>query len=134
VSALGMMVGAWSMLVQIVAPQASVEPPQGAHEAQSAYVATVSAYSCDANPANPMNPCGPFRDGTRPHNGLHGLVAAGPYEWLGETVHIEGYGDVLIRDTPRNAWYGDSPHIDVFMSYRGAINWGIQQRQIWKVE
>jgi hypothetical protein len=111
-----------------------VEPPQGAHEAQDVYTATVSAYSCDANPANSMWPCGPFRDGSTPHSGLHGIVAAGPYEWLGETIHVEGFGSVTLVDTPRNGWYGNSPHIDVFMSYRDAIVWGIQQREIRRGE
>jgi 3D (Asp-Asp-Asp) domain-containing protein len=131
VSALGMMVGAWSMLVQIVAPQASVEPPQGAHEAQDVYTATVSAYSCDANPANSMHPCGPFRDGSTPRTALHGLVAAGPYEWIGETIHVEGFGSVTLVDTPRNAWYGNSPHIDLFMQFDDAIRWGIQERKVY---
>jgi 3D (Asp-Asp-Asp) domain-containing protein len=130
-SALGLMVGAWSMLVQVLAPQATVSDSGAAGEAQGVYTATVSAYSCDAHPANRMHPCGPFRDGTRPHSGLHGLVAAGPYEWLGRTVYIEGYGAVTLVDTPRTPWYGDSPHIDLFMEYDDAVRWGIQERRAW---
>jgi hypothetical protein len=130
----GMMVGAWSMLIQIIAPMPPVAAPEAAHEAQGVYAATVSAYSCDAHPANSMHPCGPFRDGSTPHAALHGLVAAGPYEWLGETIHVEGFGSVTLVDTPRNAWYGSSPHIDLFMTYRDAIVWGIQQRNVWRSE
>jgi hypothetical protein len=150
---LGMMVGAWSMLVSIMAPtpvdalegaqalksdhmsdstQIAIETQEGAFSAPTArqYQATVSAYSCDAHPANPMHPCGPFRDGSRPSSALHGLVAAGPYEWLGEVIHIEGYGSVTLVDTPRTAWYGDRPHIDLFLPYGAAIQWGIQERII----
>jgi hypothetical protein len=94
------------------------------------YAAVISAYSCDAHPANGMHPCGLFRDGSTPHAGLHGLVAAGPYEWLGETIHVEGFGSVTLVDTPRNAWYGDRPHIDLFLSYPAAVRWGIQERTV----
>jgi 3D (Asp-Asp-Asp) domain-containing protein len=129
-SVLAAMVGAWSMLVQIVASAPVVE--SSLHENPApVYQATVSAYSCDAHPANRMHPCGPFRDGTRPSPVLHGLVAAGPYEWLGRTVYIEGYGAVTLVDTPRTPWYGDSPHIDLFMEFDDAVRWGIQERQAW---
>jgi hypothetical protein len=130
-SALGLMVGAWSMLVQVLAPQATVSDSGAAGEAQGVYTATVSAYSCDAHPANRMHPCGPFRDGTRPSPALHGLVAACPLEWLGRTVTVEGWGALRCRDTPRTGWYGDSPHIDVFTSYPAALEWGIQERRAW---
>lgn len=96
----------------------------------AAYEAIVSAYSCDNYAANGMYPCGPFRDGTRPHSGLHGVVAAGPVEWLGRTVHIEGYGAVRLVDTPRTAWYGEKVHIDVFLAFPDAVRWGIQERSV----
>jgi 3D (Asp-Asp-Asp) domain-containing protein len=128
-SVLAAMVGAWSMLVQVLAPAPVVE--SSLHENPATYQAVVSAYSCDAHPANRMHPCGPFRDGTRPSPVLHGLVAAGPYEWLGRTVYIEGYGAVTLVDTPRTPWYGDSPHIDLFMEFDDAVRWGIQERQAW---
>jgi hypothetical protein len=35
-------------------------------------------------------------------------------------------------DTPRNGWYGDSPHIDLFMNFDAAIQWGIQERTVSK--
>jgi hypothetical protein len=134
VSALAWMVGTWSMLVSIVAPPPPEIPPVSdsgaAHEAQVVYTATVSAYSCDANPANAMHPCGPFRDGSVPHSRLHGIVAAGPYEWLGRVVFVDGFGSVEIRDTPRNAWIDGKPHIDLFLSFPDAVNWGIQSRKI----
>src|SRR5687768_11865385 len=90
------------------APPALVEPV-------TVYDGVISAYSCDPHPANAMWPCGLFRDGTRPQDALHGRVAAGPLEWLGQTVYIEGYGEVLLVDTPRHGWYGARPHIDLFM-------------------
>jgi hypothetical protein len=130
-----MMVGAWSMLVSIVAPTpvAPLEVPQiaqeVAHEAQSVYMATVSAYSCDDRPDNSMSPCGLFRDGSTPHSGLHGIVAACPLEWLGRVVTVEGWGALRCRDTPRTGWYGSQPHIDVFTSFPAAIRWGIQERK-----
>jgi hypothetical protein len=128
-SALGLMVGAWSMLVQIVAPAPVVESSPAENPAPT-YQAVVSAYSCDAHPANRMHPCGPFRDGTRPSPALHGLVAACPLEWLGRTVTVEGWGALRCRDTPRTGWYGDSPHIDVFTGYPAAIQWGIRERMV----
>jgi 3D (Asp-Asp-Asp) domain-containing protein len=131
VSALAWMVGTWSMLVSIVAPMPPVASPEVAHEAQTVYMATATAYSCDDRPDNPMSPCGPFRDGSTPHSGLHGIVAAGPYEWLGRVIYVEGYGSVRLTDTPRNAWYGDSPHIDLFMQFDDAIRWGIQERKVY---
>jgi hypothetical protein len=118
------------MLVSIVAPPPPVASPEVAHEAQDVYTATVSAYSCDAIPANSMHPCGPFRDGSTPHAGLHGLVAACPLEWLGSVVTVEGWGALYCRDTPRNGWYGNQPHIDVFTSYPAAVQWGIQERTV----
>lgn len=129
-----LIVGGWAYFIG-PAPAPVESPPAPVVEvAPVAYEATVSAYSCDNHPANTMWPCGPFRDGTRPHSGLHGLVAAGPYEWLGRTVHIEGYGDVRLVDTPRTGWYGNSPHIDLFMGYGAAVNWGIQDRRVYLVE
>jgi hypothetical protein len=96
------------------------------------YRGVISAYSCDQHPRNRMYPCGPFRDGTAPHRGLHGVVAACPLEWLGDSVTVEGYGVVRCVDTPRNGWYGDSPHIDLFMNFDAAIQWGIQERTVSK--
>lgn len=91
----------------------------------------VSAYSCDKNVANRMYPCGNFRDGSRPSPDLHGVVAACPYEWLGDLVTVEGYGTVRCTDTPRNGWVGGKPHIDLFMSYPAALNWGIREIAVY---
>jgi hypothetical protein len=130
------------------APQAAVAPLEG-HTSVSPHIAVetrvpplesprthfrgvISAYSCDQHPRNRMYPCGPFRDGTAPHRGLHGVVAACPLEWLGDSVTVEGYGVVRCVDTPRNGWYGDSPHIDLFMNFDAAIQWGIQERTVSK--
>lgn len=90
----------------------------------------ISAYSCDPVPANPMAPCGLFRNGQTPSPALHGKVAACPYEWLGESVTIEGYGVVRCVDTPRDGWYGARVHIDLFMAYPDAIEWGIRERMV----
>lgn len=119
----------WAAFVGIVAPAPAVVE-SSLIENLSTFTAVVSAYSCDAHPANPMHPCGAFRDGSRPTPERHGLVAAGPYEWLGRTIHIEGYGDVLLVDTPRHGWYGDKPHIDLFLPFQDAVRWGIPELPI----
>jgi hypothetical protein len=98
------------------------------------FTAVISAYSCDNHAHNSMYPCGLFRDGSRPTPDLHGLVAAGPYEWLGRAIYIEGYGTVRLVDTPRHGWYGDKPHIDLFLAYPDAVQWGIRERPISLIE
>jgi hypothetical protein len=96
--------------------------------------ATITAFSCDAHPANGMHPCGLFRDGTQPRPGLHGIVAACPYEHIGDTFVIDGFGAVECRDTPRHPYLNGLIHLDLFLSYPAAVEWGIQRREIWRIE
>jgi hypothetical protein len=96
--------------------------------------ATITAFSCDAHPANGMHPCGPFRDGTAAAARLHGVVAACPYEHIGDTFVIDGFGAVLCRDTPRHPYLNGLIHLDLFMSYPAAVEWGIQTREVRRIE
>jgi hypothetical protein len=114
----------------VFTPQPVSEPSLSAPQPIRERVETFPALFGHPHPANPMFPCGPFRDGSTPHAGLHGLVAACPLEWLGSVVTVEGWGALECRDTPRNGWYGDTPHIDVFTSYAAAVRWGIQTIEI----
>lgn len=77
-----------------------------------------------------MYPCGAFRDGSTPHSDLHGLVAACPLERLGQRVRVAGIGVVECRDTPRNGWVNGMAHIDLFMGYGEAMEWGIKTVEI----
>jgi hypothetical protein len=138
------MVGAWSMLVQIVAPtpQTPVEahtasektespiillsPPttqEGASESVRAYV---SAYTCQQVAANPMFPCNTTRWGNDPFT--HG--AACPESWAWKSVQVGGVWYVC-DDTPRHSYVNGLPHIDLRLStYAAAVRWGIQTIEI----
>jgi hypothetical protein len=122
-----------SPVIQVDALEARVPPLESPTEGASE-LATITAFSCDAHPANSMHPCGPFRDGTAAAAGLHGVVAACPYEHIGDTFVIDGFGAVLCRDTPRHPYLNGLIHLDLFMSYPAAVEWGIQEREIWRAE
>jgi hypothetical protein len=113
-------VGTWAGVVLPFITPAPIEPPP---PPLSGYV---SGYSCDNHPNNPMYPCGLFRDGSTPHEGLHGLVAACPLERLGQSVWVEGWGVLRCVDTPRHGWVNGMEHIDVFTAFPIAKGWGIQ--------
>ena len=62
-----------------------------------------------------------------------GLTVACPESWRMEWVYIESIGMRQCQDTPATGWYGETPHIDAFMSSRQeALNHGIQQLTVWK--
>jgi hypothetical protein len=109
-------------------------PLAASGEATGGIPAVITAFSCDAHPANSMHPCGPFRDGTAAAAGLHGVVAACPYEHIGDTFVIDGFGAVLCRDTPRHPYLNGLIHLDLFMSYPAAVEWGIQTREVRRIE
>jgi hypothetical protein len=50
-----------------------------------------------------------------------------------EWVYIQGYGWRQCQDTPRDGWYGETPHLDVYLGSREeALNHGVQQLTVWK--
>lgn len=98
--------------IPFVAVPVSV-PPAGQF-----YYATVTAYSCDPHRNNPMGACHTFADGTSAIGAAY--VVACPREWRGGALVIYG-ATYICRDTPRVDWYGNSPHIDIYMgSHSGA--------------
>lgn len=111
-------------LAVVAIPAAAPEPPL------PPVYAYTSAYSCDAHQNNRMYPCGAFRDGSTPHDGLHGIVAACPLERLGQRVWVAGVGVVKCVDTPRNGWVNGMAHIDLFLPYGEAVRWGIREVEI----
>jgi hypothetical protein len=149
-SALGMMVGAWSMLVQIVAPQASVEPPQGAQATESPIIVvdttegdnaasvtlqsvtvTATFYTCQNVAANPMFPCALTRDGTNP--ALPGMAC--PLSWLGRVYQVPEFGALRCDDTGAHDYLRGLPHVDIRVpTYAAAVRGGIGEREIWRVE
>jgi hypothetical protein len=125
------------------------EPPQGAQAAESPIIvvdttegenaasvtlqsvtAFVSAYTCEPVATNPMNPCNITRWGSDPFT--HG--AACPESWRGSVVEVAGVR-YDCDDTPRHDYINGLPHIDLRLStVQAALRWGIQEREIWRVE
>jgi hypothetical protein len=149
-SAFGMMVGAWSMLVQIVAPAPPVAPLEGAQSAERTIVVvdttegdnapsvtlqsvTVMAtfYTCQNVAANPMAPCALTRDGSDP--ATPGMAC--PLSWLGRVYQVEGFGALRCDDTGRHDYLYGLPHVDIRVpTYAAAVEHGIQERVIWRLE
>jgi hypothetical protein len=62
-----------------------------------------------------------------------GITAACPEEWREQWIYVQNYGWRRCEDTPRDGWYGDSPHIDLHLAtHEAAINHGIQRLTVWK--
>lgn len=63
-----------------------------------------------------------------------GQTVACPVEWARERIYVQGYGVRWCEDTPARGWYGDSPHIDLFLGSRQeALNHGIQELKVWRL-
>jgi hypothetical protein len=147
------MVGAWSMLVQIVAPtpQIATSPSEGAESTVSPVIqlddsetrvpplesltegvrVVATHYTCQNVAANPMAPCGLTRDGSDP--ALPGMAC--PLSWLGRVYRVEGFGALRCDDTGRHDYLRGLPHIDIRVpTYAAAVEHGIQERTIWRLE
>ena len=111
-------IGGWAAFI-LITPAPPPDPPS--------LIGYVSAYSCDAHPSNSMHPCGLFRDGSTPHDGLHGLVAACPLERMGQSVWVQGWGVLRCVDTPRTEYVDGMAHIDAFTALPQAWEWGVQE-------
>lgn len=63
-----------------------------------------------------------------------GYTVACPVEWARARVYIQGYGVRWCEDTPRDGWYGDKPHLDLFLGSRQeALQHGIRELKVWRL-